>query len=160
MFDETLLQEILSGYVLDRDGTHGLSHWKRVRENGLFLAETTGADLQAVELFALFHDCRRVNEGRDPGHGARGAKLAQQMRGRLFEIDDEPFEHLLMACRAHTAGLTEAHPTVQTCWDADRLDLGRVGVTPRADRLCTSAAKDPDTIVWALDRSRSGWRQW
>jgi len=158
MFHEEMLAEVLQGYALNQQGTHGLPHWKRVRENGLFLAESTGADREAVELFAIFHDCRRFNEGRDPGHGARGAQLAKEMRGRWFEMDDEPFEHLLMACRAHTAGLTEAHPTVQTCWDADRLDLGRVGVTPRADRLCTEAAKDPETIAWAVQRSQAGWR--
>jgi uncharacterized protein len=32
---------------------------------------------------------------------------------------------------------------VQTCWDADRLDLGRVGIIPRPDRLCTEEARDP-----------------
>jgi uncharacterized protein len=154
---EQITLEVLKGYALHHDGTHGISHWRRVRDNGLFLAESSGADTEVVELFAVFHDCRRLNEGRDPGHGARGAQLAVEMRGEWFQMDDEPFEHLLMACRAHTAGLTEAHPTVQTCWDADRLDLGRVGVIPRADRLCTRAAKDPDTIKWALARSQAGW---
>ncbi len=29
----------------------------------------------------------------------------------------------------------------KTCWDADRLDLPRVGIIPKKDRLCTEAAK-------------------
>jgi uncharacterized protein len=157
MHIENLIEEVLKGYNLRLEGIHGIPHWRRVRDNGLFLAERTGADAQVVELFSVYHDCRRLNDGHDPGHGARGAQLAVEMRGEWFEIEDEPFEHLLIACRAHTAGLTEAHPTVQTCWDADRLDLGRVGVMPLAERLCTEAAKDPETIKWALARSWSGW---
>ena len=43
--------------------------------------------------------------------------------------------------------------TVQTCWDADRLDLGRVGIRPLAERLCTDVARDPVLIEWAYQRS-------
>lgn len=46
--------------------------------------------------------------------------------------------------------------TVQTCWDADRLDLGRVGIRPDPDRLCTSAAKESDLLEWAYARSVRG----
>jgi uncharacterized protein len=46
--------------------------------------------------------------------------------------------------------------TIQTCWDADRLDLGRVGIVPDPARLCTVAARDPDLIRWAIERSRDG----
>jgi uncharacterized protein len=42
---------------------------------------------------------------------------------------------------------------VQTCWDADRLDLGRVGKRPDPRRLCTPAARDRDVIEWAYRRS-------
>ena len=50
---------------------------------------------------------------------------------------------LTYAVRHHSDGLIEADVTVQTCWDADRLDLGRVGIVPRPDRLCTAHARDP-----------------
>ena len=43
--------------------------------------------------------------------------------------------------------------TVQTCWDADRLDLGRVGIIPRPDRLCTEEARDPVLLDIAYRRS-------
>jgi uncharacterized protein len=52
----------------------------------------------------------------------------------------------------YTHGGTEGDITVQTCCDADRLDLGRV-VVPDPARLCTSAARDPDMIEWAYWRS-------
>jgi len=47
---------------------------------------------------------------------------------------------------------------VQTCWDSDRLDLGRVGIQPRPERLCTAAAQDPGTIRWAYERSMEPYR--
>jgi uncharacterized protein len=48
-------------------------------------------------------------------------------------------------------GGTTADITIQTCWDADRLDLGRVGVFPDAARLCTGAARR--LIQWADGRA-------
>jgi hypothetical protein len=38
-------------------------------------------------------------------------------------------------------GGVDTDPTVQTCWDADRLDLGRVGIKPHPDFLSPFAAK-------------------
>ena len=40
------------------------------------------------------------------------------------------------ACVHHTDGLTEGDVSVQACWDADRLDWGRVGIRPAPLRLC------------------------
>ena len=45
---------------------------------------------------------------------------------------------------------------MQTCWDADRLDLGRVGIVPNPRYLCTPAAKSPAVIDWAHLRSVGG----
>jgi len=53
-------------------------------------------------------------------------------------------------------GLLEADITVQTCWDADRLDLGRVGKTPRVEKLCTEEARDPVLRELAYQRSLRG----
>jgi uncharacterized protein len=50
--------------------------------------------------------------------------------------------------------MLDGNITVQTCWDADRLDLGRVGTTPDPRYLCTAAAKQSDIIEWALRRSQ------
>jgi uncharacterized protein len=41
----------------------------------------------------------------------------------------------------HSKGLMDADVTVQTCWDADRLDLIRLDIQPEAERLCTDAAR-------------------
>ena len=143
----TVLREVLREYVLPPWGDHGVRHWARVLENGRRIAEMNGADLEVVTLFALFHDCRRVNEGTDDGHGLRGAQLARSLRGTLVHLDDARFELLFEACRLHTQGLTEGDPALLACWDADRLDLGRVGIKPRAHRLGTDAARE--LLPWA-----------
>jgi uncharacterized protein len=144
-----IVHAILEQYWLPWDGTHGVARWARVLENGLRLAEMAGADIEVVQLFALFHDSQRVNEGTDVGHGYRGGGLAASLRGTHFHLSDERFDLLYLACAAHTDGLTEGNVTVQTCWDADRLDLGRVGIMPEPRRLCTRAAKKPEVLKWA-----------
>ena len=63
-----LIRHVVSKYSLNPRGTHGTSHWMRVRQNGIILSEETGANHNVVELFALFHDSRRNNEGYDDEH--------------------------------------------------------------------------------------------
>ena len=149
-----LLHTILAQYRLSSYGTHGVPHWARVLENGRRLVERTGADLEVVELFAVFHDSCRANESIDPGHGRRGAALARTLRESLFSLSDFQFDQLVYACSHHTKGLTVADLTVQVCWDSDRLDLGRVWIQPRCERLCTAAACDAEILTWAEERSR------
>jgi uncharacterized protein len=149
-----LLSRILDGYALPRKGVHGIAHWARVLENGRRVAAlTSGADPDVLELFAVFHDARRVNEAWDRGHGGRGAELAHELRGKYFEIDDERFALLEYACQEHTSGRVMADPSVQVCWDADRLDLLRVGTKPRKELLCTEAARSSDIMEWANRRA-------
>jgi uncharacterized protein len=155
MITQALLKEILSEYTLPLNGRHGVSHWARVLENGRRLAGLTGADLEVVELFAVFHDSKRINEGIDNGHGVRGAAYARKLRGEFFEVEGPSFELLLKACAEHTLGKRQAELTVQVCWDSDRLDLGRAGITPVPRLLCTPAAQDLDLIAWANERSLS-----
>lgn len=131
------------------DGVHGPSHWARVLANGRRLAKATGANLDVVELFAVFHDSCRENDYRDPEHGPRAANLAYRMRGEWFELSDPDMGLLYYACSHHTGGGPEADITVQTCWDADRLDLGRVGIRPDPALLCTAPAKSREMLQWA-----------
>lgn len=154
MMRRAVIAAVRAQYRLDWDGIHGLAHWERVRENGLRLAESTGARTDIVELFAYFHDACRHNNSLDPEHGPRGAALARDLAGSAFDLDSEGLALLVEACTGHTRGETVAEITVATCWDADRLDLARVGKTPRPEFLCTAAARDPAIIAWACGRSR------
>jgi len=135
-----LVHTIRSQYRLDWWGIHGITHWARVWETGLRLAVRTDANPRVVELFAVFHDACRANDGRDPDHGRRAAELVERLQGQLFELSETERALLRFACVHHARGWTEADVTVQTCWDADRLDLGRVGIIPSPSRLCTAPA--------------------
>ena len=127
-----------------------------MRENGLQLARSTGADRLLVELFAALHDCGRESDHFDLGHGDRAAAFAFGLRGSLIVLPDADFATLTEAIRGHEYGRTTRDPTVGTCWDADRLDLGRVGGRPDPRFLSTAAARDRATIDWAYRRSRAG----
>ena len=146
-----IMEAILADYALPVRGHHGVVHWARVMENGLRIAKINGADIEVVKLFAIFHDSRRINERIDQGHGQRGGDFARTLRGSLVHLDDARFDLLYEACRLHTDGQTEADPTIQACWDADRLDLGRVGITPHKRFLCTEAARG--MVYWAHNRA-------
>lgn len=142
--------------AIDLKGIHGIRHWTRVRENGHRLARQTGADKVVIELFASLHDCCRESDRFDPGHGERAAEFADSLRGTLIHLSDESFALLYEAIRDHEKGFTRADVTVMTCWDADRLDLGRVRKRPDPKYLCTEAAKHRSTIEWAYRRSLEG----
>lgn len=128
-------------FVLEWEGIHGAPHWERVRRNGLRIAAVTKASTRVVELFAFLHDARRWHEGGDREHGARAAVLVRELGTEQLAISAEEVELLAYACRHHSDGLIEADVTAQACWDADRLDLGRIGIRPDPERLCTAAAK-------------------
>jgi uncharacterized protein len=140
-------------FALDWRGIHGAPHWARVRHNGLELSSRTGANTRVVEAFAFLHDSCRRSDGGDPEHGYRAGELATRINDEFLRLDTEELALLVYACQGHSSGQLEGDLTVQTCWDADRLDLGRVGIRPVAARLCTSAARDPSFIAWAYARS-------
>ena len=119
-----IMTAIQRQYALPIRGTHGVVHWARVLENGQRIAD------------------------------ANGAEFAKSLRGTLVHLDDAQFAMLSEACRLHTDGLTVGRLTVQTCWDADRLDLGRVGIKPEPHLLCTDAGRD--LLAWAHARAVSG----
>jgi uncharacterized protein len=51
------------------------------------------------------------------------------------------------ACEEHTNGGVAPDPTVGACWDADRLNLWRVGIRPDPRLLTTGAARSEGRIV-------------
>ena len=92
-------------------------------------------------LFALFHDAMRANEDSDPRHGERGAALAAEFGPNALGLSAGQMQQLERACRDHTGGGVSADPTIGVCWDADRLTLGRVGITPKARYFSTDAGR-------------------
>ena len=153
-----LMETLRRQFAIDWLGHHGVAHWSRVRLNGIELACDTDADLHVIELFALFHDSQRLNEYEDEGHGARGFTLATRLRGQFFEASDQQMDLLERACSLHSDGESDSPLTVQFCWDADRLDLLRVGIEPRAKYLCTAQARRPEQMERS-NRRALAWRE-
>lgn len=139
---DSLWDRRIGGEHAARSLIHGFSHWVRVERNGLYIARLTGVSEAVVSLFALFHDSLRTNDGRDRDHGLRAANLAVSMRSDLSFLNDEDFERLRFACEHHTHEIHHDDPVVGACWDADRLELGRVGIEPHPDYLNTEPAID------------------
>jgi len=157
MITRDLVKNIRDQFFIDWNGIHGISHWARVYDIGMKLARNTCANKNVVQLFSVFHDSGRLNEGSDPKHGQRGAELAVTYRQtHVTSLSDEEFNLLHTACCLHTSTLNHPDITIQTCFDADRLDLGRVGTLPDPQYLCTDKAKSADMIAWALQNSEIG----
>ena len=144
------------------EGIHGLPHWARVWHHGRALAASLDVNPAVLAWFAFLHDSQLHNDRRDPQHGDRAADFAVGLRrdGVIVELNDVEFEHLCEAMRLHSDGHTESEPAIIACWDADRLDLGRVRINPDPKKLCTAYGRDPATITAAVrmsdGRRRSG----
>lgn len=124
------------GWKLDE--CHGMPHWERVERNGLLLA-TEGVNTTVVRLFAYLHDKWRIDNWEDLEHGKRAAEHLLELRGTLLAaLADEEFEQLRRACELHTVRHRTGDITIDTCFDADRLDLTRVGIIPSPKKMATS----------------------
>lgn len=151
---ETLKEEFQNIFSagLGRQGfysVHGPWHWEKVEKNALILAkQTPGADKLVSQLFALIHDTKRQNDDDDPEHGHRSAAYAEKLfkQGKL-DINEGQLAVLMEACKFHNDGQISDDPTIGVCWDADRLDLTRVGVIPNPELLSTQAAKE---LLWSI----------
>jgi uncharacterized protein len=151
---EQIKRLAIDRYIGHVDGVHGLSHWERVRENGVRLSDQAGVDRALVVAFAYLHDCCRENDGTDYDHGLRAAGFAAALHGsRSLAITDEQLGTLMFACEHHAKGFTSDDPTIGACWDSDRLDLGRVGAIPDPELLSTPLARTKAVINWAYGRS-------
>lgn len=135
-------------FSLGSHSDHGPDHWNNVERNAVALAEETpGADPLVTQLFALIHDCQRQNESSDPEHGRRAAQWIREQWLPEWPLSAVQITQLAFACEFHDQGEVSDDPTVGVCWDADRLDLPRVGITPDRSLLSTEAAR---TKLWQI----------
>ena len=141
-FDITEIKQFAeTGWTLG--DTHGLPHWQRVERNGVLLSTENGAvrdgvNIKVVRAFAYLHDKCRVDDWEDLEHGVRAADMLSGIRNSILkDFTDEEVALLDKACRFHTIKHRTGVPTIDVCFDADRLDLGRVGITPNPMKMAT-----------------------
>jgi uncharacterized protein len=157
MMTKALCRMISDQFSLGADSIHGLAHWRRVEKFGLMLAEKTGADKHVISLFAYLHDSKREDEFLDLGHGARASDFVLKLsEGGDINLSRKQLEQLSHACRHHSEPDSKSDDiTVMTCWDADRLDLWRVGMVPDPARLNTEPARASSMIEYSREINRS-----
>ncbi len=85
---------------------------------------------------------------------ARAAALAEQIGHEPLGLSVDELAALAHAMREHDRGRVTSDPLVGACWDSDRLDLPRVGITPDPRLLSTGTARDRDTIARFTDFRR------
>ena len=138
-----VLDHLKSVFRLNWQGIHGLPHWARVMRYGLRIATREGGDPWVVAWFAVLHDHQRWDEGRDRDHGVRAADAmdAIQDRGWFSDLNATQLALIEEAIRHHSDGWVHSDPSIGACWDADRLDLVRLGIAPSHGLLSTNTAK-------------------
>ncbi len=147
-----LIDLIVNQFKLDVDSVHGISHWRKVRDVGLYLAKQTKADITVVNLFAYLHDSKRESENDERYHGLRAAVFMDDLYKKrvLGGLSTRQWMQLMTACAFHCLPNEKSDDiTVQTCWDADRLDLWRAGIVPQKQFLNTDFARQDNVIqLW------------
>lgn len=130
------------------DSIHGYSHWKSVEKAGCYIADKNGADKKVISCFSFLHDIGRTVESEEPGHGEKSAEIIKDVfDAESLDLNSSQYEKLLEAVSDHDKQKAESEDiTVQTCWDADRLDLPRVHVIPDKDLLYTEVGKSQETL--------------
>ncbi|MFA5750107.1 MAG: hypothetical protein WC895_02710 [Candidatus Shapirobacteria bacterium] len=137
-----------AGTKIDFTGVHGFSHWRNVYKFGKQIADQNGADKKVIYFFSVLHDYCRANEYEDPSHGERAISFCNNFPEYL---NKDQIEILKFAVKNHNLSPEEMakvdsplvdNITVQTCLDADRLDLPRIGTNVDPKYLFTDEAKD------------------
>ena len=151
-----LIKKVTEQFRLPLDGIHGVSHWYRVAVNGNVIASRTPTvDKMVVSVFAFVHDSQRAVDEYNVEHGVLAAGWALSNRNTLFDfMSDAQFNLMIMACSGHTTEIFSNDLTIQACWDADRLDIGRCKEFIDPEFLGTRVAKDEKVMAAALARSR------
>ena len=59
----------------------------------------------------------------------------------LKQLSDKQIELLKKACRLHTTTMKTGDPTIDACFDADRLDLWRADIIPDPEKMATEKGR-------------------
>jgi uncharacterized protein len=138
---------------------HGPAHWVRVHRFGGLLAARVALPPEAracVDLFAWLHDIAREDDEASRRHAVEGAAQIDAILPAIAApLTTDQIETIRAAILHHSDGMVAARAgeagvfdgigwpgdlvvaTVGCCWDADRLDLPRVGVQP-AERFMST----------------------
>lgn len=148
------LDSLVHKAKIDFNGVHGFAHWRAVYRNGLTLMPSI--DKYVLFYFSVFHDFFRENDMADTAHGKNALyaipsieptiRMSSKDRGKVksqIEILSFALEHHDDTPEDYAAikNPLKDSQTVQILLDADRLDLGRVGIVPLSEYLLSEQAR-------------------
>lgn len=118
---------------------HGFSHLRRVAILAGRLANAVGEDVESAVVMGFLHDSARKNDGNDIEHAHDSAALARELMEKFYPHLD--VDRICEAIEGHADGEVTTDPLTACLWDADRLELKRIGRTVDVDLLSTGIAK-------------------
>lgn len=157
---------------------HGVTHWTRVHRYGLLLADSlklSEEERLAIALFGWTHDLARTDDNGGNQHSIDGAKYIQYVTDRLFsDFPETTLDVVTTAIRYHSDGMNAEEAlyelpivdnstwsrestlnTIGCCWDADRLDLLRLGIVPDESMMSTPYWKEILPLASKLNKMTS-----
>lgn len=150
---DSLLERLDNAFRLKNSDYHNKKHWNRVFKISKYIAELNNIQSDIFKYFALFHDVGRTDDEYNLNHGEKGANLAIKYR-KYIDLNDEEFEKLIFACKWHTKPLDINNKfykdnIINICWDADKLDLVRLNMEIKKEKLFNKYSKLDSTIDFA-----------
>ena len=64
----------------------------------------------------------------------------------MLDLSDDELRILYRACAGHTGGVNPSCDTIACCWDADRLDIRRVGIELKLKFFNTEKARETGLV--------------
>lgn len=121
---------------------HNYIHMRNVETFGELLSrEINGVDNDIVHWFAYLHDIKKEYDD-DSNHGEKAAEFVELIRNRyLSDLTNNQIDKLKIACALHTTTHKTGYPTIDVCFDADRLDFPRCGIAGNPDKMATNLGK-------------------
>ena len=130
---EQNLEAVVSNYAGQSDGSHDMSHMRRVKQVALRIAQSEGAGDKVVLIAAAYlHDLVNLPKS-NPNRSKASAMSAQAARPIMTELGMSPdaIANASHAIEAHSfsAGVPAETIEAKILQDADRLDaLGAIGI--------------------------------
>ena len=118
---------------------HGISHLRRVSILSGRLASAVGEDVEAAVVMGFLHDCARTDDKAGDGHAHDSSVLARCLLGRFYPHLDA--DRICHAIARHADGEVTDDGLAACLWDADRLELKRIGREIDLDLLSTEVAR-------------------
>lgn len=116
-------------------------HAKRIINFGRYLAKQNGANMNVVILFAALHDSEKKDTN-NPEHGAMAAKKIGDFYHYLFyNLSSQEKESVKKACELHSTEIKTGDVTIDTCIDANRLEIGRYGIEYDIEKFATEEGR-------------------